>query len=262
VVVGVWIREGGTWVGHLLAMTSGVANVLEDPVFLQAYESDRLMPFAPQLALDIVQPHAADFAPGEGFHYSETNYFLLGIIAEQVTGMSVAEAIDTWIVQPLGLSSTSLPTTPSIPEPFSHGYSPTGASGREDVTLANPAVTWTAGAMVSNLHDLHIWSKALATGALLSPAMQRERSQWSAIPGGEPLDARYGLGILSMAGFLGHNGGIPGFSSIAMYLPETDATIVILVNQSTLDGGPADFLFYDIAGLLFPERFQRLQARP
>jgi D-alanyl-D-alanine carboxypeptidase len=104
--------------------------------------------------------------------------------------------------------------------------------------------------------------KALATGALLSPEMQRERLQWTAVPGGEPLDARYGLGILSLAGFLGHNGGIPGYSSMAVYLPEADATIVVLVNQSTLDGGPADFLFYDIAGLLFPERFQGLQARP
>ena len=92
--------------------------------------------------------------------------------------------------------------------------------------------------MVSNLHDLHVWTRALATGALLSPEMQRERLQWTAVPGGEPLDARYGLGILSLAGFLGHNGGIPGYSSMAMYLPEADATIVVLVNQSTLDGGP------------------------
>jgi D-alanyl-D-alanine carboxypeptidase len=73
--------------------------------------------------------------------------------------------------------------------------------------------------------------------------------------------ARYGLGILSLAGFLGHNGGIPGYSSIAVYLPEADATMVILVNKSTLEGGPADFLFYEIAGLLFPERFGGLQAR-
>jgi len=149
-----------------------------------------------------------------------------------------------------------------MPEPFSHGYSPLPGAGRTDVTLASPAVTWTAGAMVSNLRDLHVWTKALATGALLSPAMQAERLQWTAIPGGEPLDARYGLGILSLAGFLGHNGGIPGYSSIAMYLPEADATIVVLVNQSTLEGGPADFLFYQIGALLFPERFASLQTRP
>ena len=94
------------------------------------------------------------------------------------------------------------------------------------------------------------------------PEVQRERLQWTAIPDSEPLDARYGLGILSTAGFLGHNGGIPGYGGLAMHLPEPDATIVVLVNQSTLEGGPADFLVYEIAGVLFPERFQNLQARP
>jgi hypothetical protein len=51
-----------------------------------------------------------------------------------------------------------------------------------------------------------------------------------------------------------YNGGIPGFSSSAMYPPTDGATIVLLVNKPTLEGGPADFLFYDIAGLLFPEQ--------
>jgi len=59
-----------------------------------------------------------------------------------------------------------------------------------------------AGAILSNLEDLHVWTKALATGQLLGPSTQRERLRWTAIPGGEPLDARYGLGILSLAGFV------------------------------------------------------------
>ena len=100
---------------HLLAMRSGVANFLEDPDFLAAYAADPLMPFSPRVALDIVQSYPADFPPGEGFHYSETNYFLLGLIAERVTGLPIDDAIDQWIAQPLGLTSTSLPTTPSCP---------------------------------------------------------------------------------------------------------------------------------------------------
>jgi len=73
-------------------------------------------------------------------------------------------------------------------------------------------------------------------------------------------DARYGLGIVSLVGFLGHNGAIPGYGSIAMYLPEADATVVVLVNKSTLEGGAADTLVFDIVGLLFPERLARHQA--
>jgi hypothetical protein len=59
-----------------------------------------------------------------------------------------------------------------------------------------------ARAILSNLEDLHVWTKGLATGQLLGPSTQRERVRWTAIPGGEPLDARYGLGILSLAGFV------------------------------------------------------------
>jgi D-alanyl-D-alanine carboxypeptidase len=62
-------------------------------------------------------------------------------------------------------------------------------------------------------------SKALATGELLSPTTQGERLRWTAIPGSEPVNARCGLGIFSLAGFVGHNGGIPCYSSIEVYLP-------------------------------------------
>src|SRR5204863_6141851 len=110
------------------------------------------------------------FAPGEGFDYSETNYFLLGLVVEQITGMPIGEAIEVMIAQPLGLLGTSLPRSGEMPAPFTHGYLP----GGHDVTDQNPAVPWTAGGMVSNLHDLHVWTRALATGALLSPELQAE----------------------------------------------------------------------------------------
>ena len=247
---------------HLLGMTSGVPNFLDDPEFLAAYTADLQMPFSPRAALTISQQRPARFTPGEGFEYSETNYFLVGLVVEQVTRLTLNQAIDEWIVQPLGLASTSLPVSPEMPAPASRGYQPTSDGSLENVTLANPHATWAAGAMVSNLHDLRVWSRALATGELLSPAMQAERLQWTPVHGGDVLNARYGLGIMSLAGFVGHNGGMPGYSSIVMYLPEADATIVVLVNKSTLDGGAADFLFYDLGALLFPERFQSLRARP
>ena len=221
-------------VRQLLGMTSGVFNILEDPAFLAAYEADPLLPFTPQEAIAIARTHPAAFAPGERFHYSETNYLLLGLIVERLTGRSAGEAIEQRIVR----------------------YSPGPNGGPlRDLTRTNPGVSWTAGAMVSNLDDLRVWVKALATGALLSPSTQQERLRMTAIPGGEPVDARYGLGIFSLVGFLGHNGAIAGYSTVAVYLPEEDATIVVLVNTSTLEGGATDAILFDVAGLLFPNRF-------
>jgi len=65
------------------------------------------------------------------------------------------------------------------------------------------------------------------------------------------------LGIVAVAGFVGHNGALPGYSSITMYVPEADATVVVVLTKSTLDGGAADALFFDIVGLLFPDRLAR-----
>ena len=97
-----------------------------------------------------------------------------------------------------------------------------------------------AGAMICTVDDLRIWTKALATGQLLTPAMQQQRLV------GRDLDAsglaKYGLGILMFSGFLGHNGQIPGFQSYAVYDPSADTTVIVLVNLAASANGsaPAD----------------------
>lgn len=63
--------------------------------------------------------------------------------------------------------------------------------------------------MISNLHDLRIWAKAVATGALLKPAIQRQRERFIPIPNLQP--ARYGIGLFDVNGWIGHDGEVPGF---------------------------------------------------
>jgi D-alanyl-D-alanine carboxypeptidase len=70
----------------------------------------------------------------------------------------------------------------------------------------NPSWAWAAGAMISNVHDLRIWAKAVATGTLLSPAIQRQRERFIAIPDLAP--ARYGFGLFDVDGWIGHDGAI------------------------------------------------------
>jgi D-alanyl-D-alanine carboxypeptidase len=239
---------------HLLAMVR-VANVLEDPAFLQAYGADLPMPF--RLVQRWTWHSSMPPTSYQDRALATRNELLARPHCRTGDRHALRSGDRPAACKPLGLTAPACRPRQAC---LSRSAGPAHyRAGREDVTLANPAVTWTAGYPICAICT---WTKALAMGTLLSPAMQAERLQWTAIPGGEPLDARYGLGILSLAGFLGHNGSIPGYSSIAMYLPEADATIVVLVNQSTLEGGPADFLFYQLGGLLFSERFASLQTRP
>lgn len=88
--------------------------------------------------------------------------------------------------------------------------------------------------MISDLLDLRSWARTLATGSLLTPETQAERLKTTSI--GVP-GAGYGLGIFNVQGWIGHNGSLPGYGSLTVYLPQAQATMVVLVNTDVLHDG-------------------------
>lgn len=245
----------GATLAQLLGMTSGIFSFTEDDGFAADYLADPMMPgFTPQDALDIARNHEPYFAPGAGIHYSNTNTIIAGMIAEQLTGRSLPSALSERILLPYGLRSTSFPVGDSaMPLPYLHGYlPPVDGKPMVDATISNPDVAWAAGAMLSNLADLRTWVELLANGTLLSPETQAARMQ--TIPIAEGSAARYGLGILEMLGFYGHNGGIAGYSTIMLHDPKDGSAIVIATNLSDEQGGGADAIALGLIELLQPER--------
>ena len=253
----------GITIRQVLGMTAGIYDFVKDPVIAAEYAADPLMPFTPEDALAMIQASTPDFAPGERAQYSNSNYVLLGMIIEQLTGQPAGEGIADRVLVPMGMAQTSFPTTEAMPEPYAHGYAAVeeGSAELRDVTLSNPDVPWTSGAMISTLADLRIWVREMSEGTLLSPSSQAERLQWMPFAT-TPLDVSYGLGILKLNGLLGHNGGIAGYSSWAMHAAEDDASIVVVANLGTEEGGFADQIFYGLCQMLFPDRFPPLIATP
>jgi D-alanyl-D-alanine carboxypeptidase len=242
---------------ELLNMSSGLFNYSDDEGFGQALLADPYKAWDPKELVTIAFKHRPYFAPGKGWHYSNTNYILLGMIVEQLTHMRVEKAFQRYIFRPLGMFGSSLPlrTSSAIPDPHPDGYTQLPGTGPTiDVTDWNPSWGWTAGSAISTLHDLKIWAKALVTGRLLSAATQKERLNW--VHTGLSWigkDLGYGLGVADFGGFIGHNGGLPGFQSWMGYLPQKGATIVVLANlDEAPDGsGPAD----DLAKVIQQELF-------
>ncbi|MGI8485131.1 MAG: serine hydrolase domain-containing protein [Thermomicrobiales bacterium] len=239
---------------QVLGMDAGIYDFVHDPAVTIDYVADPLYPFTPEDALAIIRASTPDFPPGEKVQYCNSNYILLGMIAEQVTGESIGEAIATRITTPLGMTETSFATTPEMPEPYAQGYIEGATDELRDVTLLNPDLPWASGAMISTLSDLGIWAKALADGTLLSPSTQRERLTWGSFQTG-PLDVAYGLGILKINGLLGHNGGILGYSLWMIHAPEENATVVVVTNRGSNESGTSDPIFFQLVSLLFPKRF-------
>jgi D-alanyl-D-alanine carboxypeptidase len=252
-------------IAQLLDMSSGLANYSTNLELNQQQDDNPGRAWTPEelLAMGLAEPPA--FPPGEGFLYSNTNYVLLGLIIEQLTGVPVAEAFQTRIFCPLGLTQTSFPalTDASIPEPHPQTYtfgtnvgtidslvlSPEVQAGARagtlepmDVTDLNPSWAWTAGAGISTAEDLADYVEALVGGCLLSPELQQERiSSVQPLDPDDPASPGYGLALARFGPVYGHSGELPGTNSFMGHDPVRDITVVTWASPApAADGrGPA-----------------------
>jgi len=248
---------------QLARMQSGLFNYSESPEFQQAVFADARRTFTPRELLNYALEQPNRFPPGEGFEYSNTNTVLLGLVVQKVSGQPLADYIHDHILVPLGMSHTSFPDTNEFPDPHAQGYTVQTADSKEAVaTDWNPSWTWAAGAMISTLDDMRTWAGALATGKLLTPQMQVQRLQTVGSPGMPPQDG-YGLGIFNLGGWIGHNGSLPGYQTVVVYLPEKQTSLVILTNTDIEYQGaePSTTLATAITKELTPDHIYSLGAQ-
>ncbi|MEU3572730.1 serine hydrolase domain-containing protein [Kitasatospora sp. NPDC036755] len=245
-------------------MRSGLFNYTLDSGFQQAFFNDPTRPFPPSELLGYAFKHPANFAPDAKFEYSNTNLILLGLVVEKVGGQPLNDFLKAQVFDPAGLTRTSLPTDAAFPDPHAHGYTNQTASGAvEDATDWNPSWGWAAGAVISTLADLQTWSKELATGEpLLKPATQAERLKFKST--GDTPDLGYGFGVFTTHGWIGHNGSLPGYESVVIYLPQAKASLVILLNTDIThdQSEPSTFLARAITQIVSPNNVYTLPTPP
>ncbi len=229
-------------------MTSGIASYTADDQWVKEWSSDPYRVWKPEELAQAGIKDSPQFDPGTEWFYSNTNYVLLGLVLEQVTGKPIGELYREQIIEPLGLKNTSFPdqADSSIPEPHAQGYTFQGQSpgGKPiDSTDWSPSEAWTAGSMISTVEDLLVYGRALGTGkGLLPPEKQSERldSFVSDVPplNQPPLkgDLAYGIGLGKDHGWVGHNGEIPGFNTYLFYHPELNAVVAVEVNSDISSG--------------------------
>lgn len=221
---------------QLANMTSGIADDFANPEFSVEYLTGET--FTPERLVELGLGLPTLFAPGTAWSYSNTNTILLGMVIQQVTGQPLAAALKQRVFAPLGLRGTSLPSFRPLPKPYASGYTYQTLNGRlGDATLNTPTATWAAGGIVSTVPDLLKAARMFGTGKpLLTRTTQGEREQWVRFAPNSPTQ-RYGLGVFDFDGWIGHNGGIPGYTAIAWYLPERHLSLVVSVN-SDIHVGP------------------------
>ena len=222
----------GITIRQLLNMTSGLYNFTDVPEFWERFLAEPAAVWTPRQLVDLAIANPPVFPPGQEYMYCNTNYVLLGMIIEKVTGRTAGREITRRIIDRLGLKHTSFPMTTGLREPYLHGYVPAAGEPSDsgdlvDLSIYSPTPFWTAGGMVSTLGDLKIWIKAIVTGKLLSKRMHAAQLTF-----GAPNTESYGLGVMNASGVaFGHSGEVPGYNSSMYYIPSLNAISITLINR-------------------------------
>ncbi|WP_290710643.1 serine hydrolase [Flavihumibacter sp. CACIAM 22H1] len=232
-------------VEHLLTHTSGIIGYEQINVRMPNVTR---VDFSQATVLDSLDKHALLFAPGTKFNYSNSNYFLAGMIIEAITGKSYASYLKENIFQPAGLTATYYESATELIPNRTNGYS------FYDNRYWNPdymsmSLVYSAGALLSNTNDLFRWHQALYSGKIIKKETLQKAITPYTLADGTKIDYGYGFFVREEQGMLsvGHGGAIDGFRATEMYYPQQDIYIACLLNSSKDDEAR---LFQSIASLV------------
>ena len=215
---------------HLLSQTSGIPEFFD----VDENEFDLLATkHTPEELVDYYRDLPLNFEPGTKFAYSSSNYPLLGMIVERVTGMPLADYFERFIFMPLGMASTSLWYTDDQPHaPVGYRLDSTGA------LVPSPPIdgstVYAAGGIVSTLDDLHRWNNELKQPAYLSKRLVKQLLREKKTIDKQGTGYGYGFFIDDLRGqsLIHHGGNTYGFTSTALYFPKEDVYVCVLANSA------------------------------
>lgn len=206
------------------------------------------------------------FAVGEGWSYADTNYILIGQIAERASGKLLFELIEEQLLKPLNLGGIVPSSTREIDQLIPGYASPTnplGFSGRmvaDGKFIINPQIEWAGGGLATTPADLARWAKLLFDGRAFRKAETLETMlsgvEMAKGRGGTRV-SKYGMGVMirdsKWGTVYGHGGWFPGYRTELAYFPERKTAIAVQFNtdaNTTLKKGVSAYLM-DVAQILF-----------
>jgi len=241
-------------VEHLLTHTSGIVSYTGIPGYMFTRVRNDV---TVQQLIDVFKDLPVEFAPGERYAYSNSGYILLGAIVEAASGMRYEDFVGKRFFEPLGMKTAYYGCSTCIIPRRASGYDggPDRFTNQRYLSFTQP---YAAGSLMMTVNDLHRWTRALFGGKVVSAASLKRMTTPYVLKNGESTGYGYGLGITNIRGrrAIRHGGGIFGFATNALYLPEQDVFVAVFANSAGggIDPGmPASKLAALAVGDPFPE---------
>ena len=254
-------------VRHLMTHTSGLVRYEMNPRFTADLRAQPDKVWSPEEEVAYLFDAAPPFAAGQGWDYSDTNYIVLGMMLEKITGTKAYDEIRTRFLTPLKLGGVVPQTSREIPK-LVNGYAgandPLGlpeemmVSGRLAI---NPQFEWAGGGFATSAGDLARWGHALyaAASGPVTPAM-RSLMVSAAVPARLGPQVTYGLGVIvrpstPVGPVWGHSGFFPGYQSELVHAVERGITVAVQINTSAprSTGGRSMLrVAFDLIGIVIP----------
>jgi len=268
-----WPNARAITIRMLLNHTAGIPDYFKNPKFDLVLNRDKRHVWTMEEALaDYVRPGVV-FPAGKGWSYSNSNYALLGLVAEKVGGEAWETLVRRELIDPLGLDSTYVQAAEDPPSPparahlmiaGNRGPVPRVRTDGTDVVPFTSVITaaGSAGAMASTTQDLARWARALYGGHVLTAATKRQMLTFIRAYSYGTITS-YGLGVSRVRfqgrAAYGHTGALTGTRAAIRYFPNDRVTVAVLFNRETYVG---DDVVRILARTLFPNPPSSPSATP
>ncbi|MDT0627945.1 serine hydrolase [Alteromonas sp. W364] len=211
---------------HLLTHTSGIKSYTSMESWTKLWRQD----LSPLELINIFKDEPMDFEPGEQFLYNNSAYFILGYVIEKASGLTYQDYIHKEIFEPVGMTSSYYGSAQTIIPNRASGYQQTDKIiNAEYLSMSQP---YAAGSLMSTVHDLFKWNQAIRSNQLINQASTEKAFTNYELNNGEKVGYGYGwfLSEINGSSTKEHGGGIFGYVTNSIYLPEENVFVAVLSN--------------------------------
>jgi len=214
---------------HLLTHTSGIKSYTNVPEFQKFIRTD----MKPEEVIDLIKSKPMEFAPGTKWNYNNSGYFLLGYIIEKVSGKTYQEYLQDNFFTPLGMSSSCYGDDTKIIKQRASGYQP-GKEGTVNADFMSMLLPYAAGSIMSTVDDLYKWNRAVHSYKLVKKETLEMAHTPYKLADGKSTGYGYGWSLSELQGSptIEHGGGINGYLTSSVYIPDEDVFVALFSNSN------------------------------